>query len=274
MPTQAPTQDAPTIVNSEADEAFRRCAIELGEDPDSTWVGHYVEYEWNRCRHVFEHAVDDVAQKRALEFGCNLGATAIVLAHLGAQVTAVDIDDRYVELAKLNAKRYGVDDKIQFHHVTDTRDLPFETRSFDLVSCNSVLEYVPKSLLPAVMREVDRVVARGGLIFVGGTSNRLWPKEQHSGRWLINYLPSSVDRRLFGKSFDRGVFPWKVTRGFGDYTNTDLDHRGEGYLALKARMGASPYKLQVLRAASRALQPLRWSVGLLTPNISVTLRKP
>lgn len=264
---------APEVVDLDADAEFRLCARRLGEDPESRWVGRYVEYEWERCRHVFERACGDIAGKKALEFGCNLGATSIVLAQLGADVVAVDIDEAYVELAKLNAARYGLADKIDFQFVRDTRELPFRTRSFDLVSCNSVLEYVPKPLLSSVMREVDRVVARGGLIFVGGTSNRLWPREQHSGKWLINYLPSGIDKTVFGESYDRGVFPWQITRGFGDYLNADLDESGQAYLALKKRMGTSPERLQLLRMAVRALQPLRLSVGMLTPNISVLLRK-
>ncbi len=107
MSIASASEPAPAIVDMEANAAFRDHAISIGEDPDSKWVGHYVEYEWNRCRHVFENAIRGIEDKRALEFGCNLGATAIVLAHLGADVTAVDVDERYVELARLNAKDIG-----------------------------------------------------------------------------------------------------------------------------------------------------------------------
>lgn len=49
-------------------------------------------------------------------------------------------------------------------------------------SCNSVLEYVQLRHLADLLLEIDRVLAPGGVLLVLGTSNRLWPREVHSGR--------------------------------------------------------------------------------------------
>jgi len=246
----------------------------MGLDPDDLWVGRYVDYEWNHSRHVFVHACDSLEEQQVLEFGCNYGATAIVLATLGATVTAIDINKQYVELAKLNAARYGLSEKITFRHVTDTTQLPFETAQFHLVSCNSVLEYVPPGILQKVQHEIDRVVAKNGLIFIAGTSNRIWPKEVHSGKWWVNYLSPRLDNILFsGQNLERGVFPWQVLRGFGDYQNADLISSGKAYLAAKASMGVAQNRLQILNMANRILSVLGITVGLVTPSISVTLRK-
>src|SRR5205823_3759267 len=54
--------------------------------------------------------VQDLGNMHVLEFGCNVGGTAIVFAHLGAAVTAVDIDPRTTALAQANALRYGAND--------------------------------------------------------------------------------------------------------------------------------------------------------------------
>ncbi len=264
---------APKVIDEAASAEFRSFATRLGEDPDSQWVGAYVEYQWEHCRYLLDHTLDDFQDKKVLEFGCNVGATAIVLAQLGANVTAVDVDKDYVELARLNAARYGLADAIDFRFVEDTREMPFPAGNFDMVTCMSVLEYIPKELLSKVMKEIDRVLAQSGLIFITGTSNRLWPREQHSGKWWVNYLPSVIDRQVFGKAINKGVFPWRITRGFGAYRNTHLEEQGAAYLNPRERRGIRAIRLRALRMAARALQPLGCSVGLLTPNISVTLRK-
>jgi len=268
------TTAKPQIVDPQAHDAFCTFARSMGLDPDDLWVGRYVDYEWKHSRYVFEHACHSLKGQQALEFGCNYGATAIVLATLGVTVTAIDIDEQYIELAKLNAARYGLSEKITFLHVTDTTRLPFEAAQFHLVSCNSVLEYVPADVLQKVQREIDRVLAKNGLIFIAGTSNRIWPKEVHSGKWCVNYLPPRLDHILFaGQSLERGVFPWQILRGFGDYQNADLASNGKAYLAAKASMGIPQNRLQILRITNRLLGLFGITVGLITPSISVTLRK-
>ena len=264
----------PEITDLKAHDAFCTFARGMGLDPDDLWVGRYVDYEWDHSRHVFVHACDSLEGQQALEFGCNYGATAVVLATLGVTVTAIDINEQYVELAKLNAARYGLSEKITFLHVTDTTQLPFEPEQFHLVSCNSVLEYVPADILEKVQREIDRVLAKNGLIFIGGTSNRIWPKEVHSGKWWVNYLSPRLDNILFaGQNLERGVFPWQILRGFGYYQNADLSSNGKAYLAARASMGIARNRLQILSMANRVLSLFGITVGLVTPSISVTLRK-
>jgi 2-polyprenyl-3-methyl-5-hydroxy-6-metoxy-1,4-benzoquinol methylase len=50
--------------------------------------------------------------RSGLELGCNVGATATVLALMGARVTAVDIKEEFCALAALNASRYGVTEAV------------------------------------------------------------------------------------------------------------------------------------------------------------------
>ena len=265
--------EAPKICNFEAQEQFRSAARRLSLDPDNIWVGGYVDYQWRHGRHVFESAGMAVSGLRVLEFGCNFGATSIILAVMGARVTGVDVNPDYVELARLNAACYGLETRIAVLHVADTTRLPFADGQFDLITCNSVLEYVPHAILKPVQRELDRVLKRGGIILVEGTSNRLWPREIHSRRWLVNYLPQWVDP-LLSTDIQRGVFPWQVRFGFGPgYRDAGLADGGVSYLEARRRMGMSGRRRMLLHAAARLLSPLRISAGLLTPSISVRLRK-
>ena len=265
--------EAPVIRSASARERFRSDARRLWPDPDSVWVGGYVDYEWQHGRHIFESANLIDAGCSVLELGCNVGATSIVLAAMKANVTAIDINPDYVKIAALNAESYGLEGRIRFVHVADTTRLPFDDAQFDVVICNSVLEYVSHAALRSVQREIDRVLKPGGTIAVLGTSNRIWPREVHSGKWLINYLPRTFDP-LFGRDFQRGVFPWQLRFGFGcHYQDCGLNDGGASYLEARKRIGSSGLKNALMKAAIRLLSPLKISVGLVTPNSSVLLRK-
>jgi SAM-dependent methyltransferase len=264
---------APTICDFAAREQFRLAARRLSLDPDNAWIGGYVDYEWRYGRHVLECAGVTLSGARVLEFGCNVGATAIVLRTMGSKVTAVDVHRGYVELSRLNAASYGLDAGIEFVHVPDTTRLPFAGGHFDLIICNSVLEYVPHAILAPVQRELDRVLRPRGTILVQGTSNRLWPREVHSRRWLVNYLPRLVDR-LLATEMERGVFPWHVRSGFGPaYSDAGVADHGASYLEARKRMGVSAPRRLLLGTVAGALSPLRISIGLLTPSITALLRK-
>jgi SAM-dependent methyltransferase len=259
---------APSVVSGALHDAFEAKARRMGLDPANRWIGGYVDYEWHHLRHIIETLPVRLADTHVLEFGCNVGASAILFAALGARVTAIDVAPDVVELARLNARRYGLD-AIDFRHVGDTRRLPFADGAFQMVSCNSVLEYVPPALLPAVQRDIDRVLAPGGTLLVTGTSNRLSPREVHSRRWLVNYLPRAFDPA--GRHVQRGIWPTAARFGFGRHYD-NLDHAGDDGLFVRSRraMGMAPARIALLRTAARLLGT---SPGLLSPNIFCVLRK-
>jgi SAM-dependent methyltransferase len=196
-----------------------------------------------------------------------------VLASLGARVEGVDVDRRYVELTRLNAERHGVGALVRARLVPDTTRLPFDDGAFDAVSCNSVLEYVPRGALGGVLRELDRVLAPGGHVIILGTSNQLWPYEMHTGRWT-NYVPAPLRRLLFAGTPRAGVTPWRLRRGLGRrYLDVTRRDGGRLLIDLKAKMGASPRHLRLLGAANRVLCPLGAHAGLVTPTITMVLQK-
>ena len=153
---------APRVCRPDEDRLFRELVRAHGVDPDDQWVGRYVEYEWRHGRHLIDNGLCPVRGRHVLEFGCNIGATSVVLAALGATVTAVDVDASSIPVAELNARRYGLDHAMTFLHVPDTTSLPFGNCTFDVISCNSVLEYVRSRDLSSIQRELHRVLSPRG----------------------------------------------------------------------------------------------------------------
>jgi S-adenosylmethionine-dependent methyltransferase len=80
---------------------------------------------------------------RALDLGCGTGATAVRLARLGIHVTAVDCSAAMLDIAQRAAHESGVAEKIVVKN-GDAAQLAtlFPARSFDLILCHNILEYV------------------------------------------------------------------------------------------------------------------------------------
>lgn len=268
------TFSAPQILDFSAANEFEREASSQNLDVNDPWVGGYVEYEWEHFRHILESYYGDIKGLNVLEFGCNFGASSIVLAQMGANVTAVDVDQDYINLAKKNAAQYELQDKINFIYVEDTQTLPLESAEFDLVIANSVLEYVPHQILNNVLIEIDRVLKVGGDLQVLGTSSRLAPKEVHEETWLINYLPRSLDKFLFKENApSRGIWPWELTSTLSNYKNKDHTNNSSEYLLARKKIGKSNTHLSILKAIDLLVRPFGQSVGLFGLNISVALTK-
>lgn len=269
--------------NAAADPSFAALARAQGLDPGSRWIGGYVDYQWSRLPPLIKAYGIDVIDQPLLELGCNVGASAIVLAQLGARVEAIDVDQATIRLAETNAGRFGLSQtgvwrigpgRVRFIHRTDTRHLPYPDGTFGIVALNSVLEYIAPDRLAAVQREVDRVLAPGGLILITGTSSRLWPREAHSGRWLLHWLPRRLGKRLAGRRrLEHGVWPWQVRSGFGaHYRNLDAADAGHAFIAARAAMTPPADSLGHRVLASMA-GLMGIGPGLLANSISCVLRK-
>lgn len=98
----------------------------------------------------------DLKGKRLLDLGCGAGETSVYFAMQGAKVTAVDISEGMIGVAKKLADRHGV--KIDAKTML-AEDLKFEDNTFDFVFGNGVLHHTYR---PAAYEEVHRVLKPGG----------------------------------------------------------------------------------------------------------------
>jgi S-adenosylmethionine-dependent methyltransferase len=94
---------------------------------------------------------------RALDLGCGTGAIAVRLARLGIHVTLLDSSPAMLDIAQGAAQEAGVTDKVLLHHgdATQLANL-FPARSFDVIVCHNILEYVSDP--GAVLRGAARVL--------------------------------------------------------------------------------------------------------------------
>jgi 2-polyprenyl-3-methyl-5-hydroxy-6-metoxy-1,4-benzoquinol methylase len=93
--------------------------------------------------------------KRVLEVGCGIGTDTINFARHGAQVTAVDLSEESLKVARQRAEVFGLQDRIRFQQANAeelTRHLPPEP--YDLIYSFGVIHHTPN-----VERVVDQMRA-------------------------------------------------------------------------------------------------------------------
>ena len=78
---------------------------------------------------------------KVLDVGCGGGLLAEALYSKGAKVTAIDVTEANIEVAKLHAQKMQV--AIDYRLVTAEELAQKESESFDVVSCLEVIEHVP-----------------------------------------------------------------------------------------------------------------------------------
>src|SRR6476661_4967229 len=105
--------------------------------------------------------------KRVVDVGCGGGIFAEALAHLGAQVTAIDLSEKGIGVARLHQYESGTN--------VDYRMVAAETlalempAAFDVVTCLELLEHVPE---PASTVAACGALAKSGGLVVFSTLNR------------------------------------------------------------------------------------------------------
>jgi len=152
-----------------AQRALREEVIRLGpwfhnlHLPDGTQtaprhlLGDFPAVKW---RQVAPWVPQDLTGCRALDIGCNAGFYSFELARRGAEVTAIDIEPRYLEQAAWAACRFGLQDRVTFRQAS-VYDLAGASESYDLVCFLGVLYHLRHPLLAL---DVVRGVTGGRMI--------------------------------------------------------------------------------------------------------------
>ena len=82
--------------------------------------------------------------KRVLEVGCGIGTDTINFARAGALVTAVDLSDQSLEIAKQRTKVFNLEQSVSFYHAnTEELSSHVPVEEYDLVYSFGVIHHTP-----------------------------------------------------------------------------------------------------------------------------------
>jgi SAM-dependent methyltransferase len=134
--------------------------------------------------------------RRVLDFGASYGLSLCALLETGAgNVVGVEPDKERVERGLRLLAEMGIDARANLIHVADSRRLPFPDGVFDVVLANAVLEHIPPPRAEYI-REMWRLVKRGGHLIVNETPNKYLPRDFHTtGLWLVPWMPQRLARQ-------------------------------------------------------------------------------
>ncbi len=155
-----------------------------------------------------------------LDFGASSALSTCVIHVLGAKsVCGTEPDGDSVRRGNQTLLRLGQAPTIM--QTGYKPGLPFADESFDVVLANAVLEHIPQPR-GAYIRELWRVLRRGGHLIINETPNKYLPFDFHTTKLpLINWLPSRIAFTIshaLGR-LDRMNDPWEASgwRGLGFY---------------------------------------------------------
>jgi tRNA (mo5U34)-methyltransferase len=117
--------------------------------PDHPY-GDFPRFKW---QHIAPRLPDDLRGWSVLDVGCNAGFYSFELAKRGAEVTAIDIDPRYLRQAQWACRQFGLETQVTFRRL-QVYELARDPGVYDLVWFMGVFYHLRYPLLALdILRE-------------------------------------------------------------------------------------------------------------------------
>ncbi len=192
--------------------------------------------------------------QRFLEIGCSWGRWCIAAARKGYLPVGIDPSLKGINAARHVAHQLGIDAQ---YLVADGRAMPFPDGSFDQVFSYSVLQHLSKENTRATLRELRRVLRRGGKCLV-----------QMPNVFGIRCLYHQV-RRGFRDTRDFEVRYWRIKELVAAFEQEvgPAEISVDGYFSLNPQVSDTrlfPLRYKALVYTSEVLRKASGVVPLLT----------
>jgi len=134
-------------------------------DPQAT-LNYFVEwrpYLWSPAVRMLLQSPERFQNQHVLDLGCRYGRMSVLFALLGAQVTAVDLSEEALQIAKKEATKWGVDHRIDFQ-CYDGNPENITAEPVDFVFSKSVLVIVPE--LSHFLEQLTKIMKPNGSLLL------------------------------------------------------------------------------------------------------------
>ena len=193
-------------------------------DPDSEFRPLH---EINPLRLNYLSQKVNLAGKKVLDIGCGGGILAEAMARHGADVTAIDLAEASLSVARLHQLESGLD--IDYRNISAEALAEQEAASFDVVTCLEMLEHVPD---PASVVQACASLCKPGGLVAFSTINRN-PKSYLfaiiGAEYLLRLLPRGTH------DYDKFIKPSELAAWARDAQLQLNDQTGMGYNPLSKR---------------------------------------
>lgn len=100
-----------------------------------------------------------ISNQKILDVGCGDGRISFEVFQKGAEVWGVDYSERAISFAKILSPNVNFE-------ICDIKKMPFKPNFFDKIILIEVLEHIHPMEIPFVLRELNRVLKRGGQLVI------------------------------------------------------------------------------------------------------------
>ncbi|MDX1490481.1 MAG: bifunctional 2-polyprenyl-6-hydroxyphenol methylase/3-demethylubiquinol 3-O-methyltransferase UbiG [Pseudohongiellaceae bacterium] len=147
-------------------------------------------HEINPLRMGFISSKTSLAGKKVIDIGCGGGILSEAMAQHGANVTAIDLAEASLAVARLHKLESGLD--IRYENISAEDMAEREAGQYDVVTCLEMLEHVPDP--ESIVRACAKLAKPGGQLFFS-TINRN-PKAYVfavlGAEYILNLLPKGT----------------------------------------------------------------------------------
>ena len=176
-------------VNAAEIEKFSQHASEWWNEQGPLKTLHQINP--TRVQWIAQHA--QLAGAKTLDSGCGGGILSEALAREGALVTALDMAEDSIDIAREHAKISQLE--IDYQAVTAEAWAEAHPESYDVITCMELLEHVPDPA--SVIHASAQLLAPGGMVFYS----------------TINRNPKAYAQTIVAAEYIMGLLP----RGTHDY---------------------------------------------------------
>lgn len=188
-------------------------------------------HEINPLRMGFISRKINPAGQQCIDIGCGGGILSEALAHQGATVTAIDLAEASLAVARLHKLESGLD--IRYENIAAEAMAEREAGQYDIVTCLEMLEHVPDP--EAIVAACVKLARPGGHIFFS-TLNRnpkSWLFAIVGAEYILNLLPKGTH------DYAKFIKPSELASWCRHYGLEQGELTGMGYNPLSKR-----YRLQ------------------------------
>jgi ubiquinone/menaquinone biosynthesis C-methylase UbiE len=164
------------------------------------------------------HLLGDLKQKKVLDCGCGRGHTAVMLAKHGAEVTAFDLSEGDIAIAKILAEKNQVNIKLSIQRI---EAMNYDDSNFDGAFGSCILHHVD---IPQTCKEINRVLRPDATaVFIENSARNVLL--MLARKWLVGsfgipkYGDDDEEHPLTSKDIDmlKEHFPGQVTVHHPDF---------------------------------------------------------
>lgn len=130
---------------------------------------------------------DFIKDKKILNIGSWTGGYELLIYNYASSITATDIEEKALKTLKKNLPK--VKTVYCFSH-----KLPFKDNTFDVVTFWDVIEHIPIGYELATLWQINRVLKKGGYLFLATVAKNFWSDLLDPAYWLAGHRHYAKDQ--------------------------------------------------------------------------------